>query len=366
MLPSRFRPPHELARELLELPRHRRLLAAGSSRRYRDPALVEHLVAQCFEHRYGDPDKMLAYAETAVAVARQLPPGAPASDARCRAYLHLSRSHRRRGEFDLSKSAIEQAKTAWASGSQKPALRAELLWAEGGLLHDLRQLDAAVSSFRTAAELYSSLGDSEHCASALISEGMALTEAGDPQQGLTAFFRALTAIAADPAVHVDDKLRISALHCFCWALCEVGKYEDAHTLSRECSRLFFSSGEPGIAIRVDLLNAKIDDGLGHRQAAKQGYERCREGFAAAGLLCERAHATLHLAAVLAGEGRASEVRELCREVSEVFDTLGVARDSTAATLLREAMETPKVELLKAALHYLEREVRQPARRSTAG
>jgi hypothetical protein len=53
-------------------------------------------------------------------------------------------------------------------------------------------------------------------------------------------------------------------------------------------------------------------------------------------------------------------------VSEVFDVLGVARESTAASLLREAMETPKVELVKAALHYLEREVRQPACRSTAG
>jgi len=364
MLPSRFHPPHELARELLELPRPRRLLAAGSSRRYRDPALVEHLIAQCFEHRYGDPDKMLDYAETAVAVARQLPPGAPASDARCRAYLHLSRSHRRRAEFDLSRAAMEQAKTAWASGSQKPALRAELLWAEGGLLHDLRQLDAAVSSFRTAAELYSSLGESENCASTLISEGMALTEAGDPQQGLTAFFRALTAIA-DPAARADDKLRISALHCFCWCLCEVGKYEQAHSLSRECSRLFFSSGEPGIAIRVDLLNAQIDEGLGHRLAAEQGYERCREAFAAAGLLYERVLASLHLAALLAGEGRANEVRELCKEVSEVFVALGVARESTAASLLREAMETPKAELLKAALHYLAREVRQPPRRSTA-
>ena len=365
MLPSRFRPPHELARELLEFPRPRRLLAAGSSRRYRDPALVEYLVTQCFEHRYGDPDKMLAYAETAVAVARQLPPSSSAFDARCRAYLHLSRSHRRRAEFDLSMAAMEQAKTAWASGSQRPALRAELLWAEGGLLHDLRQLDAAVSSFRTAAELYSALGESESCASALISEGMALTEAGDPQQGLVAFFRALTAIGA-PSARTDDKLRISALHCFCWCLCEVGKFEQAHSLSRECSRLFFSSSEPGIAIRVDLLNAQIDEGLGHQLAAGQGYERCRAGFAEAGLLYERALATLHLAALLAGEGRASEVRELCGEVSEVFDTLGVARESTAAALLREAMESPKAELLKAALHYLEREVRQPARRSTAG
>ena len=365
MLPSRFRPPHELARELLELPRPRRLLAAGSSRRYRDPALVEHLVEQCFEHRHGNPDKMLEYAETAVAVARQLPPGASASDALCRAYLHLSNSHRRRGEFEPSATAMEQAKTAWASGSQKPALRAEKERLEGALLHDLRQLDAAASSFRTAAEHYRSLGDTENCASALISEGMALIEAGNPQKGLVAFYNALTALAGlgDRAA---DKLRISAFQCFCWGLCEAGKYEHAHALSRQCNRLFCSSREPGIAIRIELLNAQIDDGLGHRLAAEQGYQRCREWFAAAGMLCERALTTLHLAALLAGDGRSSEVRELCGEVIEVFDVLGVARESTAASLLREAMESPKVGLLKAALHYLEREVRQPARRNTAG
>ena len=361
MLRNRFLPPHELARELLGFPRARRLLAAGSCRRYREPALVEHLVEQCFEHRYGDPDKMLDCAATAVAVARQLSPGPATADALCRAYLHLSNSHRRRAEFDLSARAMERGKTAWASGSRKPPLRAEMLWLEGCLLHDLRQLDAAASCFRMAAELHRSLGDSANCASALISEGMALREAGKPQEAIVATYRALSAI--------DDragaKLRISALQNLALSLCEDGKYEHAHALSRQCNRLFCSSKEPGIAIRVDLLNARIDDGLGHRLSAEQGYQRCREGFAAAGMLYEQALATLHLAVLLAGERRTSEACRLCGEVSEVFDTLGIARESTAASLLREAMEFPKAELLKAVLHCLDREARQPARR-TAG
>ena len=361
MLPSRFRPPHELARELLELPRPRRLLAAGSLRRYRETALVDHLVEQCFEHRYGDPDKMLDCAEAAVAVARQLPPSASASDARCRAYLHLSNAHRRRAKFDLSATALEQAKEAWASGSQKPVLGAELRWFEGGLLHDLRHLASAASSFRAAADLFQSLGDSANYASALISEGIALREAGNPQKAIVAFVRALSAIGE----RADDKLRLSGLQSLCWGLCDAGKYEHAHALSRQCSRLFFSSKEPGIAIRIVLLNARIDDGLGHRLAAEQGYERCREWFAAAGLLYEQAIATLHLAALLAGEGRTSEACELCGEVSEVFAALGIARESTAATLLREATAFPKVELLKSVAHYLEREVRQPTRRTAS-
>ncbi|HEX3526555.1 MAG TPA: hypothetical protein VH988_05775, partial [Thermoanaerobaculia bacterium] len=101
-----------------------------------------------------------------------------------------------------------------------------------------------------------------------------------------------------------------------------------------------------------------------RLSAEQGYQRCREGFAAAGMLCEQALATLYLAVLLAGEERTSEVCQLCGEVSEVFDTLGIARESTAASLLREAMEFPKVELLKTVLHCLDREARQPARRGT--
>ncbi len=256
---------------------------------------------------------------------------------------------------------MERGKTAWASGSRKPRLRAEMLWLEGCLLHDLRQLDAAASCFRMAAELHRSLGDSANCASALISEGMALREAGKPQEAIVATYRALSAI--------DDragaKLRISALQNLALSLCEDGKYEHAHALSRQCNRLFCSSKEPGIAIRVDLLNARIDDGLGHRLSAEQGYQRCREGFAAAGMLYEQALATLHLAVLLAGERRTSEACRLCGEVSEVFDTLGIARESTAASLLREAMEFPKAELLKAVLHCLDREARQPTRR-TAG
>jgi tetratricopeptide (TPR) repeat protein len=360
VLRSRFRPPHELARELLGFPRTRRLMAA-SCRRYREPALVEHLVEQCFEHRYGNPDKMLAYGEVAVAVARQLPPSPAAFDALCRAHLHLSNSHRRRAEFDLSATVMEHAKAAWASGSQKPSLKAEMIWGEGVLLHDLRQLDAAASHFRAAAELYRSLGDSANCASVLISAGMAANQAGNPQGAVVAAYRALDVIDD----RADDKLRITALQSLAWFLCEAGEYEHAHAISRQCSRLFYSSKEPGIAVRVDLLNAQIDDGLGHRLAAEEGYQRCREGFAAAGMLYEQALTTLHLAVLLAGGGRTSEACQLCGEVSEVFDTLGIARESTAASLLREAMEFPKVELLKAVLHCLDREARQPTRR-TAG
>lgn len=362
VLRSRFRPPQDLARELLGFPRTRRLMAAGSSHRYREPALVEHLVEQCFEHRYGDPDTMLAYAETAVAVARQLPPDASTSDALCRALLHLSNSHRRRAEFDLSTTAIEEAKAAWASSSQKPALKAEMDWLEGGLLHDLRQLEPAMLCFRRAAELYQSLGDSANHAFALIKQGMAANQAGNPKEAVVSIYHALSTIDD----RVDDKLRITALQSLAWFLCEAGEYELAHAISRQCNRLFCSSKEPGIAIRVDLLNAKIDDGLGHRLAAEQGYQRCREGFAAAGMLYEQALTTLHLAVLLAGGGRTSEACELCGEVSEVFDTLGIARESTAASLLREAMESPKVELMKAVLCCLDRETRQPARRGTAG
>jgi len=362
MPPSRFRPAQELARELLEFPRPRRLLAAGSLRRYRDPALVEHLVAQCWEHRFGDPDKMLDYAETAVAVARRLPPGTSASKALCRACIHLSNTHRRRAEFDLASAALEEAKAAWTSSSQKPALRAEMLWAEGGLLHDLRQLDAAAASFRSAAEIYRSLSDAENRAFALIKEGMALREAGNPEDAVASFHQAILALGR----RGDVRLRISGLQNLALSLCDLGQYEYAHFLSRTYDWLFYSNREPAIAIRVALLNAQIDEGLGHRLAAEHGYERCREAFAEAGLLYERALASLHLAALLAKDGRTSDVRELCEEVSEVFDALGIARESTAASLLRDAMERPKAELVKAVLQHLEREVRQPARRGAAG
>ena len=191
---------------------------------------------------------------------------------------------------------------------------------------------------------------------------MAANQAGNPQKAVVAAYRALAEIDH----RSDDKLRITALQSLAWFLCEDGKHELAHALSRQCNRLLCSSREPGIAIRVDLLYARIDDGLGLRLAAEQGYERCCEGFAAAGMLYEQALATLHLAVLLIGEGRTSEVCELCGEVSEVFDAIGIARESTAAFLLREAMEFPKVELLKTVLHCLDREVRQPARRGTAG
>jgi tetratricopeptide (TPR) repeat protein len=255
---------------------------------------------------------------------------------------------------------MSQARGAWASSSQALSLQADLERFEGALLHDLRKLDGAALCFRSAAEIYDALGDSESRASALISEGMALREAGNSQKAVVAFYQALTAIDEN----ADDKLRISALQCLCRGLCDIGKYEHAHLLSRQCSRLFFSSREPGIAIRIDFLNAQIDEGLGHRLAAEHGYQRCREWFTAAGMLCERALATLHLAALLADEGRTSEVFELCNEVSEIFDTVGVARESIAATLLREATMAPKAELLKAALHYMERDIhrinRKPA------
>ena len=298
--------------------------------------------------------------ETAVSVARQLPPGSAASDALCRALLHLSNSHRRRAEFDLSATAMEQAKAACASSSQKPALRAEMERVEGALLHDLRQLDAAASCFAQGRRALPFPRRFRQLCLRPDQRGDGPYRGGKSAEGDRRLLPRARAIDES----ADDKLRITALQNLALSLCEAGKYEHAHAISRQCNRLFCSSEEPGIAIRVDLLNARIDAGLGHRLSAEEGYQRCRERFAAAGMLCEQALATLHLAVLLAGEGRTSEVCQLCGEVSEVFDTLGIARESTAASLLREAMEFPKAELLKAVLHCLDREARQPARRGT--
>ena len=118
VLPNRFRPPHKPPGSP-RLPHPRRLLAAGSLRRYREPALVEHLVEQCFEHRYGDPDKMLDHAELAVAVARQLASTSSCSQHFCHTSLHYSNSTRHHGKLDLPSKGMEQAKAAWACGYKR-------------------------------------------------------------------------------------------------------------------------------------------------------------------------------------------------------------------------------------------------------
>ena len=89
------------ARELPRVPSRpppgwRRARPAG---RYHEPALVEHLVEQCFEHRYGDPDKVLGLWRGGCGRgACQLPPSPAAADAtlpRLPSPLQLAPSPRR-------------------------------------------------------------------------------------------------------------------------------------------------------------------------------------------------------------------------------------------------------------------------------
>jgi hypothetical protein len=109
-------------------------------------------------------------------------------------------------------------------------------------------------------------------------------------------------------------------------------------------------------LRGAWLTARIQAGQGHREEAILGLERVRRELTTREVPFDAAQAALEVAALYLEEGRTGEVKELAREMAEIFKAQGIAREALAAlALFVEAaqQETATVELVRRVIRKVE-------------
>src|SRR6185295_6222067 len=113
------------------------------------------------------------------------------------------------------------------------------------------------------------------------------------------------------------------------------------------------------------LEGRVSASMGRVEEAIAALRQVRGEFATRGIAYDTALATLELAALLAEQGRAGEVKDLARQMAFIFKAQGVPREALAAlSLFRKAAEEEAVtaELARSVLDFLQRARHDPALR----
>ena len=324
---------NRLVVRVLQVPRERRFLVLRNVERFRRFALCRRLMDLSFALRHRRPRGGVVYAEAAVAVAEALPERGTlklaADDFRAEAWGTLANAHKVSGDHTRASAAWKAAHAHRSSGSQDPLLEARLAFLEGSFRTQRRHYSKAVELYRRASHIYLRLGADHEAGEALMGAGRAWGDRGDSDKALSSLVEAAGLL--DPGRDPDLFLSLQQ---------DVALYSDNAGFSAYGLRLLVDVGELYAGLGADLRSlrarwtlGRIAISTGEDDLAAQVLDGVRRAFVAQSLPFDAALASLELAAILVGEGRAAEVKALVEDMLPVFNALAIPREATAALLL---------------------------------
>jgi transcriptional regulator with XRE-family HTH domain/tetratricopeptide (TPR) repeat protein len=260
-------------------------------------------------------------------------------------------------------------------GADEAFARSRELWRAGepadpGFLDETRLLDLEASLRRDQGRLAESLnlldralavGPKEAANRLLVKRAKTLEEMSD-YEGAVAALRQATPLIPEES---DPRLFLCLRFDLLVNLCHLGRHAEAVSGLPEVRSLTVRLGNQLDLVRLRWLEGRIAAGLGQAEAAASALRQVRGEFVTCGIAYDAALVTLELAALLAGQGRAGEVKDLARQTAFIFQAQGVHREAlTALTLFRQAAEEEAVtaELALELLDFLERARHDPGLR----
>lgn len=308
------------------------------SRPHLDWAWCELLLEMAEESRATNLQAALDFALLAALKADRL--GGPflladLADLRARAWAELGNLERAADDLAGAESSLGIALDHLQAGSGDPLLFARLLDIHGSLYRDQRRFLEAARALDRASHLYLANGERHRAGRALITKGVALIHAEQPDQALEALDQALDYLNRN-----EPKAILAAVHNVLLALTDSGRHELASRLLWSCRPLYQAHAAPLDRVRLLGLEAKVAAGLGQAARAERLFREEKAGFEAAGLAYDAALVGLDLAGLLLEQGRPAEVLGLVDEMLGRFEQRGILREACACYLvLRRAVET---------------------------
>jgi tetratricopeptide (TPR) repeat protein len=327
----------------------------------------------CHEsRRYAPEDVALSahLAELAVTVADSLEDGGPAEDRwlyqlRAYAWAHLGNAHRVQGDLQGADEAFNLSEQWYGAGAESvgdslgygPAI----LGLKSSLRRDQRRFPEALELLDQVVTDYldgdPDQRDSHLAGRALVKRSYVLVDMGETDTAIGALRGAERLV--DPAR--DPRLLLCIRHNLLDNLTKAGRFEEAEALLSEVRACCQSVGTSLDATRLRWVEARLAAGLGRTEEARRTFEEIRHEFIARDMAYDTALVTLELAALYIEEGRTSEVRDLAREMIEVFRAQDVHREALAALAVFHSaavLETATVELTREIAGRLEVERRR--------
>jgi tetratricopeptide (TPR) repeat protein len=269
------------------------------------------------------------------------------------AWAHVGNARRVGNDHAGADAAFAKASELWRSGQdQEPGLLQEwrMLSMEASLRRAERRFGDALELLGRARVCTS--GDPEAHAVILLNRGFVCDVMGDIEGALAALSEAAIYVEQTGDCRLLFALRFETAK----ALCNLERHTEASALLPEVRELAGRLGNDLDLVRVEWLGSRIATGTGKTEEAIAILEEVRKRFAGQGLPFDAALASLELAVLYLKAGRMGEVKELARELTEVFRAQGIAREALAAlTLFSEAAqrETATVELVRRVIEKVE-------------
>ena len=339
------------------LPRHRRRRAIEiSPRASRNWALAKLLCEESERAAADDPQEALDLADLALLIAGQAEGRNPwRSRLSGYAWAYKGNALRVAGHLSKASAAFTQCWRLWSSGAGLEGAHLPewtLFSLEASLRRGEGRHSEALKLLARAEEAAG--GDSRTLASILLKKEFVYEQMGDLEGALATLAEAAPHIEASGDMRLLFALRFETAK----ALCGLSRYGEAAALLPRIEELARRLGNEMDLLRGAWLTARIQAGQGHREEAMLGLERVRRELTAREIPFDAALAALELAVLYLEEGRTAEVKELAREMAEIFKAQGIAREALAAlTLFVEAAqkETATVELVRRVIRKVEGE-----------
>lgn len=304
----------------------------------------ERWIAESRERVFDEPRQALAAACRATEEAESLAPadGEPAavSDLRTEAWAYRGNAERVVSDFDAAETSFRTAWRHLAAGSGAPLLRARLCDLEASLASARGNHELALERIDEAVGLCRAEGDSLLLGYSRVKQAFFLDGAGDPAAALAALREGLAHL--DP--HSDLRTWVAAVHNLARLLNLLGYTIAARSLLRDLRPLHERLGDRVNLLRLEWLEAQIDQGLGDAARAERKLGWVRQGFLDQEMAYDAALVSLDLAALYAEQKRVFDLRDLALEMFPVFQSRRIHREALAALILfREAISAGRAD-----------------------
>lgn len=324
--------------------------------RFHTIAVCELLIERSFAEGFQDPARARELAGLAVQVADRLDlllyGRSVVQDFRARAWAYLGDARRLGSDLRGAEEAISLAEYFSEEGSADPLEEARILDLKASLLGDQGRLEEAAALLDVVVDIYEDIRDVHRQGRALISKGLFLAYAGQPEQGLDWISRGLELIRGEQ----EPRLVLMANHNIVWCLTDCGRAEEARRHLDGIRPLYNRFSDPWTRLRLAWLEARIAAGLGRHEEAERKLHELRSAFVEQRLGYDTSIVTLDLAALYLEQGRTAEVRRLAEEALPVLLAQDIHREAMAALIaFQQATEieraTPRMVQQVAAYLY---------------
>ena len=318
-----------------------------------NPALVRCLCHESERAAAADPAEATELAELALWVSERSERGGEHGRLRLLGYSWAFKANALRVSSKLAEAneAFFQAWQHWETGVDLEGLSEWLMFSlEASLRRDERQFARALDLLDRA--MRSASGDVEAIAVILLQKEFVCEQMGDQAGARVALQKAAPFVEASTDARLLFALRFKTANNYC----HMERYEEAAALLPQVRELGERLANALDLVKVEWLAARMAAGQGRREEAISKLVQVRQEFSVRGISYNAALSSLDLAVLYLEEGRTREVKELAREMAEIFKAQGIAREALAAlTLFVEAAqkETATVELVRQVIQKVE-------------